>query len=169
MLPIFRTEAFAGTSHIRSDGIWKKHMDFTSRFQRAVEHAGQSLARFNHSQVRSDHLLLGLLMLQKGVVVFVLRKFGFSVEELERRLAPDTPGTEPASTFQGIPCAASAIDALKRAEADAVRFRHPSIGTEHLLLGILAETEGPSANLFSAMKVDPEEIREAIDRELNPR
>lgn len=47
------------------------------------------------------------------------------------------------------------------AHGEALRFRHPEVGAEHLLLGILAE-EGAAAACLSALGVDTEGLRDGI-------
>lgn len=48
-------------------------------------------------------------------------------------------------------------------------FNHSYIGTEHLLLGLLQEDVGVSANTFRGLKVDVEKTRQQILKELDPK
>src|SRR5215469_16820016 len=52
--------------------------------------ANSSLPRWGHSYVSSPHLILGLLMLQKGGAAYVLKDAGLSLELVERFLSSRT-------------------------------------------------------------------------------
>jgi len=45
---------------------------------------------------------------------------------------------------------------------DIVIEGHSYIGTEHLLLGMLRETEGVAAKVFNALQVDPAKVRSQV-------
>ncbi|GAC1347592.1 MAG: hypothetical protein NVSMB27_13320 [Ktedonobacteraceae bacterium] len=55
-----------------------------------------------------------------------------------------------------------ARDVLRLAQEEAQRFQHNYIGTEHLLLGLLRETEGGAANVLNHLGVEIEKAREAV-------
>lgn len=55
-----------------------------------------------------------------------------------------------------------ARDALARAEDEARRLSHESVGTEHLLLGITAEKGSTGAQALNQIGVDFERVREAL-------
>ena len=44
---------------------------------------------------------------------------------------------------------------LSLAQEEAQRFNHNYIGTEHILLGLVRETEGVAARVLSSLSVDP--------------
>ena len=51
---------------------------------------------------------------------------------------------------------------LRMAGVEAERFQHTSIGTEHLLLGLLLERDGVAAYVLAELGVDPDEVRADI-------
>src|SRR5256714_3661289 len=52
---------------------------------------------------------------------------------------------------------------LTRAEEEAQRFNHNSIGTEHLLLGLGREGEGVAAKVLANMGVELNKVRSAVE------
>ena len=58
--------------------------------------------------------------------------------------------------------------ALNLAKAAAVDFEQGYIGTEHLLLGILSETEGTAGRVMEEFKVDGKKLVELIDKLVTP-
>ncbi len=49
------------------------------------------------------------------------------------------------------------------AREEASRLQHDSIGTEHLLLGLLREGEGIAANVLNNLGLDLDVIRQAVE------
>jgi len=52
---------------------------------------------------------------------------------------------------------------LSLAQEEAQRFNHNYIGTEHILLGLVRETEGVAARVLSGLGVDLSKIRSAVE------
>src|SRR4051795_7425201 len=51
---------------------------------------------------------------------------------------------------------------MQLAQEEARGFNHTYIGTEHILLGLVAEGEGVGARILVNLGVQPAEVREAI-------
>ncbi len=52
---------------------------------------------------------------------------------------------------------------LSLAQEEAQRFNHNYIGTEHILLGLVRETEGVAARVLSGLSVDLTKVRSAVE------
>ena len=52
---------------------------------------------------------------------------------------------------------------LSLAQEEAQRFNHNYIGTEHILLGLVRETEGVAARVLSSLSVDLNKVRSAVE------
>ncbi|GBD11267.1 Negative regulator of genetic competence ClpC/MecB [bacterium HR23] len=52
---------------------------------------------------------------------------------------------------------------LSLAQEEAMRFNHNYIGTEHLLLGLVRETEGVAARVLANLGVDVSKVRSAVE------
>ena len=52
---------------------------------------------------------------------------------------------------------------LSLAQEEAQRFNHNYIGTEHILLGLVRETEGVAARVLSSLGVDLDKVRSAVE------
>lgn len=140
-------------------------METTPRLNRSIESAKQSLSRFGRSHVSSAHLLLTL---QAGVAVNVLRDFGVSTQAVENFLSMRRSVAEDAPTQDGSVLGKSALMALKQAEIETKKRETTYVGTEHLLLGILAEETGEAADLFASLHVDGVRMAKLISNEITP-
>src|SRR5437588_10020816 len=56
-----------------------------------------------------------------------------------------------------------ARNALSLAQEEVHHFQHPSIDTEHLLLGLIREREGIAAQVLSNLGVDLQQVRSAVE------
>jgi len=57
---------------------------------------------------------------------------------------------------------------FETAKVEAKLLNHTYVGTEHILLGLLHESEGVAARVFKNFYVEIEQIRKEILIELNP-
>ncbi len=57
----------------------------------------------------------------------------------------------------------SASNALKHAQEEAIRLKSPILGTEHVLLGLIMENEGPAGKILRKV-VKLEEVRAVIEK-----
>lgn len=120
------------------------------------------------SVVGSDHLLLGLLLLGSGVHFAVLRRAGFDADGLRAELRPLFPFSGSQRELAGVRFDPSAVAALERAEDEAGAQSHGFCGTEHILLGLLAEENGSCADILRRHSVDTAALRTAVLVEMKP-
>src|SRR5260370_39102650 len=57
---------------------------------------------------------------------------------------------------------------MRLAQEEAQRLRHTSIGTEHLLLGLLREGQGVAGTVLTRLGVDLERARQAVEGVVGP-
>ncbi|MBQ6247865.1 MAG: NDP-hexose 4-ketoreductase, partial [Kiritimatiellae bacterium] len=57
-----------------------------------------------------------------------------------------------------------AREAIRLANQEAERFNHPYIGTEHILLGIMALGEGIAIDVLAELGVTPDNVRFAVEQ-----
>jgi ATP-dependent Clp protease ATP-binding subunit ClpA len=103
-----------------------------------------------------------------------LRSVGIDLDEV-RRTVEDTfgPGAlERAATAGGrswaghVPLTAGSKKALELALREAIHLGHRSIGTEHLLLGLVRDDGCSAARILVARGADRERVRAAVLREI---
>jgi ATP-dependent Clp protease ATP-binding subunit ClpC len=137
-------------------------MEFTPRAKIAFGHADTEAQAFGHPSVGSQHLVLGLFLLEGGVHFSVLRQLGFTTESLRGEIAALGPTAGSTKEVCGFVFGISAAEALERADQEAAAMSHTYTGTEHILLGLLSEESGGAARLFSARNVNVVEARRVI-------
>jgi ATP-dependent Clp protease ATP-binding subunit ClpA/predicted dehydrogenase len=142
--------------------------NFTPRAQQALALARKEADRFNHSFVGTEHLLLGLIALNQGVAVTVLQKLGLDLDSVRKEVEKQV-GTGPDQKIIGnIPYTPRVKKVLALAAKEAKNLHHFYVGTEHILLGLMREGDGVAARVLKNFKVDIEQTRLEILKELDP-
>jgi ATP-dependent Clp protease ATP-binding subunit ClpC len=129
--------------------------------------AQREAIQLGSERIGSEHLLLGLLAEGHGVAAHVLTEHGIELAELRESLVGHLQSSEKAAT-QPIGLSPSAKRAIELGVAEANRMRHHYVGTEHLLLGLVAEQEGMAADALRRRNVgDLSTLRREILQVLN--
>ena len=134
---------------------------YTGRALHVLRQAAHHARRRSHATIGTEHLLLGLLDEPEGLACRTLETLGTTPAEIRQKLKKhvgvgDADGTPVLSGR-----AEKAIDLARR---EALRLGHNYVGTEHQLLGILAEAEGVAFNVLQAVGVTHESASNQVVR-----
>lgn len=141
---------------------------YTPHALQALALARKEAERYNHNFVGTAHVLLGLIRLGQGVAVNVLKKLGLHLENVREEIEKQV-GTGPDQKPTAyIPYTPRVKKALGIAQKEAKLLGHTYVGTEHLLLGLMGDSEGVAALVFKYFKVDIEQTRKTILEEITP-
>ena len=138
---------------------------FTQRARRVLSLAQEEAERMQHAHIGTEHLLLGLMREKDGVASRVLRDLGVRPDEVEQIVERLTSANK-RSGVQRMDLSPATKRVLELAVEEARRMKHPYIGTEHLLLGLIRSPEGVANDVFRELKISPEEIRTQTRRVL---
>ncbi len=128
--------------------------------------AKKEAQRLNHNYLGTEHLLLGLLKLGQGVAVNVLRNLGLDFESV-RQEVERLVGYGPEIQVYGDPALTGRVKKVfEYANEEATNLGHNYVGTEHLLLGLLRQTDGVAAQVLENLNVDLQEVRKEVLKEL---
>ncbi|HEX5505720.1 MAG TPA: Clp protease N-terminal domain-containing protein [Thermomicrobiales bacterium] len=135
----------------------------TARAQVAMTHAHREALRRGDERIGTEHLLLGLLVEGDGIAAQVLRDCGVALEPVRAAVAQlRGPSAGLAPGKRALPVTPRLKRVLALADEEAGRLRHRYIGTEHLLLGLLAEGEGVGADILRRGGVTLERARAQV-------
>jgi ATP-dependent Clp protease ATP-binding subunit ClpC len=132
---------------------------FTARARKVVLIAREEATRLHHDAVGTEHILLGLIREGEGGAAIVLRKFGLSLETVRRQVEKLVPPGGGMRTVGDIPFTARAKSVIGHAVEESSLLNHNYVGTEHLLLGIIRETESVAVKVLTHLNVDPDDLR----------
>ncbi|NGX27047.1 MAG: ATP-dependent Clp protease ATP-binding subunit ClpC [Chlamydiae bacterium] len=139
---------------------------FTNRAKQVIKLAKKEAQRLNHNYLGTEHVLLGLLKLGQGIAVNVLRNLNLDYEtvraEVERLV-----GFGPEIQVYGDPALTGKVKKVfEFANEEAASLNHNYVGTEHLLLALLRQTDGVAAQVLENLNVNLKDIRKEVLKEL---
>jgi dihydroneopterin aldolase len=123
--------------------------------------ATKEAQRMSHNYVGTEHLLLGLVREKDGIAGQVLSSLGVKLdavrEQVEGIVGYGEEGTGGQWTFTP-----RSKKVLELALRESMQLDHDYIGTEHLLLGLVRESEGVAARVLRELNVDPDVVRREV-------
>jgi ATP-dependent Clp protease ATP-binding subunit ClpC len=137
---------------------------FTDRARRVMGLANQEAQRFNHESIGTEHVLLGLIKEGSGVAANVLRNLGVDLKRVRMEIEKKVPSGHDMVTMGRLPFTPRAKKVIELAFEEARALGHNYVGTEHLLLGLLRESEGVAAQVLVEQGLKLEEVREEVLR-----
>src|SRR5260221_5283210 len=139
---------------------------FTERARKVLSLAQEEAQRLQHPYIGTEHLLLGLVHEGEGIAAKVLSNLGVELKEVRDAVeAIISRGDHVVLGEIGLTPRAKKV--IELAVDEARRLNHQSIGTEHLLLGLVREGEGIAAGALQILGVNLEKVREETIRVLN--
>jgi ATP-dependent Clp protease ATP-binding subunit ClpA len=138
---------------------------FTQRARHVMSLAQEHAERLQHSYIGTEHILIGLMREEGGIAGRVLRDLGLDerrVEDLVERMT--RAGQQTGNTRLDLSPGTKKV--LELAVDEARRLGHHYIGTEHILLGVVRQSEGIAIEVLKRLNVTPEEVRRQVRRVL---
>jgi hypothetical protein len=145
---------------------------FTPRAREALTTASATARRLGQDQVRTEHLVAGLVVDGHGLSAQAIAAQGVTAEAVlaavdatatSSEAATEGAAAPEAALAEHIPFAAESKKVLEGALREAFRRRHNYIGTEHLLIGLLADRRSTGARLLHDLGVTQRRTSEWLD------
>ncbi|MCR4610787.1 MAG: ATP-dependent Clp protease ATP-binding subunit [Lachnospiraceae bacterium] len=129
-------------------------MDFTPQGKKAMEAAKRFSKKMQHNYIGTEHLLYGLTKVSDSLASLVLSNNGITsvnVSKLIEELITPESSVAVQSKSGNTPKLDTIIDI---AGDDAKKCNNNHIGTEHLLMAIIKESDCAGARLITSLNVD---------------
>ena len=137
--------------------------NFSQRVQVVIQLSREEAIRLGHDYIGTEHLLLGLLREGGGVAIEILQNLDIDLDELKKAIEEAVRSTGGTITVGNIPFTKRAERVLRVAAAEAERFKSTVIGTEHLMLALLRDSEGVAAQVLHNYDIEYETVREELE------
>jgi len=139
---------------------------FTNRAKQVIKLAKKEAQRLNHNYLGTEHVLLGLLKLGQGIAVNVLRNLNLDYDTI-RTEVERIVGFGPEIQVYGDPALTGKVKKVfEFANEEAANLNHNYVGTEHLLLALLRQSDGVAAQVLENLNVNLKEVRKEVLKEL---
>ncbi|MBD5805924.1 ATP-dependent Clp protease ATP-binding subunit [Limosilactobacillus walteri] len=141
---------------------------FTPSAKHVLAIAQEQAKYFKHQAVGTEHLLLALSMDKDGIANKIFEQFSVTSddirEEIERLIGYGTMENLGVSDY--LPYSPKAKQVLSLAGREAQQMHALKIGTEHLLLALIADESVLSSRILYSLDIVPRQMRKVILRRL---
>lgn len=134
---------------------------FTDRARAALLQAQDEARQHQHNHIGTEHVLLGVLDQHEGVAAVALEACGVSLDAVRSRFEHRI-GTGSSPPGEHIPFTPRAKTVLELTLREALKLGHNYVGTEHIILAVLAEREGVAGKVLGELGVDYEGMQSKI-------
>src|SRR5260370_4178728 len=139
---------------------------FTERARTVMQLAQEEAQRLQHNYIGTEHLLLGLLREREGVAGKVLTSMRIDLDQA-RQAVEGIVGRGDHLVSGEIRLTPRAKKVVELAVDEARRLHHSYLGTEHLLLGLLRESQGIGAGVLKSFRFSLQEALANVIQVLN--
>ena len=134
---------------------------FTERARKVLFLSQQEAKRLGHNYVGTEHLLLGLVAEGEGVAAQALQTIGINLQKV-RSEVEKIIGSGDAPYLGDVALTPRAKRVLELALDEGRQLGHNYVGTEHIILGLIRESEGVAAQVLKNMGADLEKVRKQV-------
>jgi ATP-dependent Clp protease ATP-binding subunit ClpC len=137
---------------------------FTERVRKVLSLARDEAGRLHHDYIGTEHILLGLIREGEGVAIAVLKHLNLELDSLRLKVEEAVERGGSTLTIGDLPYTSQAKKVIELAMDEARSLNHSYVGTEHILLGLLREETGISAQILQREGLTLEMARQEIIR-----
>ncbi len=142
---------------------------YSPRARNVLIRAERTAREVGNDTIETTHLLLSLVDEEHGIAAKVIRKLAGRKADVGARINAALP--EPADSVPDVhvPFSQHCRKAIELTAREALRLGHSYIGTEHQLLALLEQGDGPAHDVLTSLDLTKpaveQEIQELIARE----
>jgi ATP-dependent Clp protease ATP-binding subunit ClpC len=137
---------------------------FSEGARRVLTRAQGEAQRLGHSYIDTEHILLGIAGEESGIAAKVLNNLGISISKMQAAVEFVIGKGERRATSGDVDLAPRAKRAIEFAVDEARRLNSSYIGVEHLLLGLMRESEGVAFSVLESFGITLERTRDEVSR-----
>lgn len=137
---------------------------FTDRARKVMQLANQEAQRFNHEYIGTEHVLLGLVKIGSGVASTALANLGATIAGVRLQVEKMIGSGPDMVTMGKLPQTPRAKRAMQTAIDRASELGHSYVGTEHILMGLVADGESPACHSLMNLGITPAQVLFEVKR-----
>jgi len=137
---------------------------FSEGARRVLTRAQGEAQRLGHNYIDTEHILLAIAGEESGLAAKVFSNLGISPSKIQAAVEFVIGKGEHRATSGGVDLARRAKRAIEFAVDEARRLNSSYISVEHLLLGLLRESEGVAFSVLESLGITLERTREEVNR-----
>ena len=140
---------------------------FTDEARRVIVMAQEEARQIPHTYIGTEHLLLGLLRVDESIAFWALNDVGISLDSARRAVrrivgAGEQPGGH-------IPFTERVKKTLENAFRESLERGDGTVGSGHLLLGLLHEPHGVAVEVINNHGIALDTLRQSVTARMSQR
>jgi ATP-dependent Clp protease ATP-binding subunit ClpC len=135
---------------------------FTDPARKSMQLANKVAQRYRHEYIGTEHILLGIVEEGSGTATKILQSLKIDLQKIHLEVEKIVRSGPDMVTMGKLPQTPRAKKIIEYAMEEARGLGHNSIGTEHLLLGLVREREGVAGHVLMNFGVGLDDVREAV-------
>lgn len=135
---------------------------FTDRARQVMKLADEAAKRLNHEYIGTEHILIGLVDEGKGVAAHVLRNLKIESRAVQACVEKFVLPGRKRFWLPRRSLTPRSIQAIEKASQESQLVEHNYVGTEHLLLGLIADPDGVALHVLLELSASPIVIRKEV-------
>ena len=139
---------------------------FTSRAEKSLEISKDIAIELGHNYIGTDHLLYGLVKEGSGIANKVLENQNVTAEAVIEKIE-ELVGSNDVKTNKTLGFTPRTKRVIENAFMEARKLGSDFIGTEHLLIGIMRETDSVAVRIMLDLKVNSQKLYNEIVKVVN--
>lgn len=133
------------------------HSKFTKTAENALSAALEASRGLGHTYIGTEHILLGLLSEKNGIAYKILTSRGLTYSEVKDYII-EASGRGSRSNVGTSELTPRAKDIIEQSSFEALKYGQPYIGTEHLLVTLVCESDCTAAQIVSTLGLKLSEL-----------
>lgn len=135
---------------------------FTRQAANALKLSKATAQSCGHSYIGTEHVLMGLLKEPEGTAGRLLLEYDVDPDKLEHLISKLIAPSDMLTAERPPEYSPRALKLIEQAKAEAERLKDDAVGTEHLLLAMLKETDSVATRLLYTMGVNIPRLYAAV-------
>ncbi len=133
--------------------------NFSTKAENVMRLAQEYAVSLGHGVLGTEHLLAGITLVEDCTAAKILAAKGITnqrITNIIRKYYEDQPTSD--RLFSTVEMTPRTKSVIQRSVQEAAKLGSRYIGTEHILLALLAESDGLASRMFREMEVNPTEL-----------
>jgi len=152
---------------VETADLLQSTLALTTMVEHAISLAREEAHRLGHAEVDTDHVLLGLMTEVDGLASLALHVWDVKTKEL-RQESENMPGREKCDSPCESKCGSKVNELILAARQLAREAKRTYVGTDHVLLALLADEESAGLKVLRNLSIDLDRLKKMLQRANTP-
>ena len=136
--------------------------NLSNRAMQVLAHAKEEADKLAQPVIDTEHILLGLFIEKTGITATIFMKRNINISSIVMKIRRSSDMSDIFALKGNLNYSPQVTKVLEYAAEEAKAFGKEIVDTEHLLLGLVRETEGKASAILSRIGFDVESLRRDI-------